>query len=207
MGTDGILRDPHRTFWRATDILAVVALVAYLWVLTDWWTAGLGNIRPSYRALILLGCAGTAILSGIAWTIRAIVATRIGPMPRRFLAPPVVVVIIGAFALSPLSTPDFDRSRSEFDAVTSEIRRDGPERIDYSATDRGSRRIGSEEIIRITRPLASEVHFSTTRNQYAWHFRGWVHSQDGPPKALATMYQGYETKGLGGGWCRFHGWY
>ncbi|EFV90705.1 hypothetical protein ES5_14703, partial [Dietzia cinnamea P4] len=44
MEKNGTLRDRHRVFWRAIDVLAVLALVAYLWVLTDWWTAGLGNI-------------------------------------------------------------------------------------------------------------------------------------------------------------------
>lgn len=205
MEKNGTLRDRHRMFWRAIDVLAVLALVAYLWVLTDWWTAGLGNIGPAYRALILLGCAGTAVLSGIAWTIRAILATRTGPMPRHLLARPVAVVIIGAIALSPVSTPDFDHSRPDFDAVAAQIRRDGPISADYSETDRGARRIGSEEVIRI-RLHDGEVYFSTTRDSYSWHSRGWVHSQDGPPESLASMFQGYEIEGLGGGWYRFHGW-
>lgn len=206
MEKSGALRNRHRMLWRVVDVLAVLALVTYLWVLIDWWTATLGNISPASRALILLCCAGIAIVSGIAWTIRAILATRSGPMPRHLLARPVVVVIIGAFALSPISTPGFDHSRPELDEVAAQIHRDGPNKIDYSETARGARRIGSEEITSITRPRDDEVYFSTTRGHYAWHYRGWVHSEGGPPEALTSMFEGYEIEELGAGWYRYHGW-
>lgn len=199
------LRNRHRMLWQVVDVAAVLAFVAYLWVLIDWWTADLGDLSPAYRALILLCCAGTAIVIGIAWTIRAIVATRTGPMSRHLLARPVVVAIIGVFALSPVSTPGFDHSRSEFDEVAAQIHREGPEFLDYSETNRGSRRIGSEEIVRITR-RDNELYFSTTRNSYSWHTQGWAHSEGGPPEELASMFEGYEIEELGGGWYRFHGW-
>lgn len=200
-------RDRYRNFWRGVDALALLALVAYLWVLADWWTASLGDIWPAYRALILACCAGIAVISGIAWTIKAIVTTRTRPVPWHLLARAAAVVIVGAIALSPVSTPGFEHSRSDFDAVAEQIRREGLETADYSETGRGSRRIGSEEIIRITRPRDSEVYFSTTRNSYASHSHGWVHSDDGLPESLAASFEGHEIEELGGGWYRFHGWF
>lgn len=197
-------RDRYRMFWRGVDVLAILALVAYLWVLTDLWTASLGNLWPAYRVLILACCAGIAALIGAAWTFKAITA-RTRPARWHVLARLVAVAVVGAIALSPVSTPGVDHSRSEFAAVSEQVRRDGLDSTDYSETDRGSRRIGSEEVIRIE-SRDDEVYFSATRDPLAWHSQGWVHSADGPPESLASSFEGYEIEELGGGWYRFHGW-
>lgn len=59
-------------------------------------------------------------------------ATRAGPVPRHLCARPAVVAIIGAFALSPISTPGFDHSRFELDEAAAQFHRDGPQFLDYS---------------------------------------------------------------------------